>query len=426
MRRAALGSLLLTVASLSAREIPVLEPSAVAAVAKSARPGDTLVLASGEWADAAIIFEAHGTPEARITLRAAEPGKSVLTGRSMLRLAGDYLVVDGLHFRDPAAMKEDIIEFRRSTKALAHHSRLTNCAITSRNEKTVDPKSDHRWVGIYGADNEVDHCHFEGKATGGATAVVWLGEGNEGRHYLHENYFGPRPVLGRNGGETLRVGDSKQSMQSARCVVERNLFERCNGELECISNKSCDNIYRGNTFLAVGGTLTLRQGNRCLVEGNRFIGQGVKGTGGIRVIAEGHVVRKNQLDGLRGDHARAALCFMMGVPDSPLNAYFQVRGARLEDNVINDCSTPLVIGLADHPRAALAPIDTIFSKNVILAPDRKVIDARCDLAGVQWEDNRFHGESLGIAPQPGIIWEVSTVTLSEGLSRSAVGPSWAP
>jgi len=60
-------------------------------------------------------------------------------------------------------------------------------------------------------------------------------------------------------------------MRNSRAVVESNLFDRCDGELEIISSKSCENVYRHNTFLDCAGMLTLRHGNRCTVEGNFFI-----------------------------------------------------------------------------------------------------------------------------------------------------------
>src|SRR5258707_256657 len=92
---------------------------------------------------------------------------------------------------------------------------------------------------------------FNGQATEASptTYVVWLGHGREGGNQIDRNYFGPRAGLGANGGETIRIGDSRTSMLAANCVVEKNLFEKCNGEVECISNKSCGNIYRDNTFL---------------------------------------------------------------------------------------------------------------------------------------------------------------------------------
>jgi poly(beta-D-mannuronate) lyase len=65
--------------------------------------------------------------------------------------------------------------------------------------------------------------------------------------------FRPRPPLRRNGGETICVGYSHQSMSNSATRLEHNLFERCDGELEIVSNKSCGNVYRFNTFRECAG-----------------------------------------------------------------------------------------------------------------------------------------------------------------------------
>jgi poly(beta-D-mannuronate) lyase len=273
-------------------------------------------------------------------------------------------------------------------------------------------------------NNRIDHCSFEGKGNGGATLVVWLGAENTGKHRIDHNYFGPRPVLGRNGGETIRIGDSRTSMQSAQCIVERNLFERCDGEVECVSNKSCDNLYRENTFRAVVGTLTLRHGNRCTVEGNVFLGDFVKRTGGIRVIGEDHTVRGNHLQALTGDEARAALCFMMGVSGSAAHEYFQVKRARIEGNTIVDCKVPVVIGLRDHAKASLPPDDVVFVDNRVVSDKATIIDARCSIEGVRWSGNIFHGRVLGIPDREGIRWKAPEVKGVRPLDRAEVGPIW--
>ena len=96
-------------------------------------------------------------------------------------------------------------------------------------------------------------------------------EGSPNRHRIDHNHFGHRPPLRRNGGETIRVGNSWSSMSSSGTLVERNLFDRCDGELEIISSKSSDNVYRQNTLRACAGMLTLRHGNRCLVADNYFL-----------------------------------------------------------------------------------------------------------------------------------------------------------
>jgi len=72
-------------------------------------------------------------------------------------------------------------------------------------------------------------------------------------------------------------------------IIEHNLFVRCEGENELISNKSCNNIYRYNTLLDSKGTqLTLRHGNDCEVYGNYF-----RGTEGLRIFGDRHKIYEN-------------------------------------------------------------------------------------------------------------------------------------
>ena len=225
--------------------------------------------------------------------------------------------------------------------------------------------------------------------------------------------------------KTIRVGDSKTSMMKAACVVERNVFEKCNGEAECISNKSCGNLYRENTFLEVQGTLTLRHGNGCVVEGNVFLGNNVNGTGGIRIIGEDHQVRGNYLEKLGGDKARAGICFMMGIPDSPLNRYFQVKRARVENNVLVGCKQSFFIGLTDDKNGILPPVESVIRGNTIISPKRSLFVVSCSLTGLTFENNRCHGLELGIPAQPGLVMNPETKAAPlKALSRAEVGPKW--
>ncbi len=164
------------------------------AAVKAARPGDTIILAAGEWHDADLRFQAEGAPGKPVTVKAEAAGKAILAGSSRLRLGGRHLVADGLWFRDPVADSSEVIEFRLDSKTHASHSRITNCAVTGTGASAG--KKSCRWVSIYGTDNRVDHCWLEGKTTEGATLVVWLGFEPEGGHRIDHNFFGPRPVLG--------------------------------------------------------------------------------------------------------------------------------------------------------------------------------------------------------------------------------------
>ncbi len=317
----------------------------------NAKPGDEFVLADGEWKDKLIELHAEGTADAPITLRAQTPGKVVLTGKSGLKFSGRHINVSGLHFHNVNDANE-IIQFRTSSKSLAEHCRLTNCAITS--DAVPSNEAEQKWVSIYGKHNRVDHSHFTGKKTGGTLLVVWVA-GGDNHHQIDHNYFGPRTVLGKNGGETIRVGTSDVSMNASYTIVEDNFFEECNGEAEIVSNKSGRNIYRRNTFRECSGALTLRHGNDCRVEQNYFLGNKARGTGGVRIIGTGHVVINNYFADLEGDDSRSAISFMNGLVNSPLHGYFQVENAIVAYNTFIDCKVAMTIGVEASKKQPLAP-----------------------------------------------------------------------
>ena len=123
--------------------------------------------------------------------------------------------------------------------------------------------------------------------------VVGPGSGMAQRVHIHHNYFLDPSFHGGNGGESIRFGLSGRQHASAHGVIEYNLFEHCDGDLEVISMKSSDNTVRYNTLRDCKGTITLRHGNRTLVEGNIILG----GAGGIRVYANDHVLVNNVVQG---------------------------------------------------------------------------------------------------------------------------------
>jgi poly(beta-D-mannuronate) lyase len=336
----------------------------------AAKPGDAIVVADGTYQNADIEFFAEGTKELPITLRAQTPGKVILTGESKLRIGGTWLVVSGLSFRDGYITDGHVILFQRENGGGSTHCRLTDTSIVDYNPPNPhELRNNTYWISLYGHDNEVDHCYLKGKDTGGPTFVVWV-EGRANEHRIHHNYFAGRPPLGRNGGETMRIGLSGVSMNTSRTLVEYNLFENCDGESEIISNKSCENVYRHNTFINSQGTLCLRHGNRCTVEGNWFFGNGKRETGGIRVIGEDHKVFNNYLSGLRGHGFNAGMPIVEGIPNSPLNGYWQVKRAIIAFNTFFDCTYNVTVGAGkgtkgDLPRD-LPPLDCTFANNLMV------------------------------------------------------------
>jgi poly(beta-D-mannuronate) lyase len=383
-----------------ARDISVANATAFADAAQAARAGDTLVLKDGTWTDARLKLHATGTAKTPVTIKAQTAGKVVFTGDSRLSVGGAHIVVDGLSFQNPTG--EEVFELRLDSKNLANDCRITNCAVT--NELPAAPGKTARFVSIYGARNRIDHCYIAGKTSDGTTLVVWFSNEaqDQGRHQIDHNHFGPRPRLGKNGGETIRLGDSKTSMQTAACVVEHNLFEKCDGEVECISNKSCGNRYRHNTFKGVSGTLTLRHGNGCTVENNVFMGDGAKSAGGVRIIGEDHVVTGNHFMSLTGKDERSALCFMLGIPDSPASGYFQVKRAKVTGNVFSNCKHNILIGMSGDKKAVLPPLESEISGNTIQTTKGEAFEIKCAVDGVTMKDNHTGNEELkpGTAPPP--------------------------
>ena len=352
-----------------------------------AKPGDVIALSNGVWKDVELLFEAHGTKEKPITLTVQEKGKVTLEGFSNLRIAGENLIVKGLVFKNGYTPTNEVISFRKNEKLLANNSRLTECVIDNYNNP--ERHEQDAWVVVYGKNNRVDHCHLEGKTNRGVTLVVRLNteESRENAHRIDHNYFGPRPNLGSNGGETLRIGTSHFSLTNSKTIVEYNFFDRCNGEHEIISNKSCQNIYRFNTFYECVGTLTMRHGNETHVEGNVFIGNGKPHTGGVRVINGQQTVINNYCVGLTGHRFRGALVVMNGVPNSPLNRYFQVDGATITGNTFINCDNIQLCAGSDSERSAV-PINSVISGNVFYHEKRNNVFTIYDnIAGIEFKDN---------------------------------------
>ncbi len=350
-------------------------------------PGDTLTLADGEWRDFEIDFAARGASDRPITLTAQTPGGVRITGRSYLKMGGEHLVVSNLVFRDGWSPTGEVLSFRRSLTERANFSRITGVVIDG--FSNPDRAASDHWVALYGHDNRFDHNQLIGKTNAGATLVVVRDkvQGLENRHLIDRNFFGRRPVLGSNGGETIRVGTSHDSDSESLTTVSDNWFEHTDGEIEIVSNKSGGNVYRGNVFFEAQGAMVLRHGDGNLVENNVFIGNGVSNTGGIRVINRRNTVRNNHMQGLAGSNFGSALTIMYGVPNSPLNRYVQVDGAVIENNSLIDVrEIAFGAGLSDERSAP--PINSRFAGNLIVNTDgHDPIRVQGDMGGIVFGGN---------------------------------------
>lgn len=248
-----------------------------------AKPGDTIILKNGVYTTSEPVTIMHsGSATQPITITAETVGGVEIRGTHgfTARAGAAHVVISGFKLTHASGGNTIAVG--------AHHIRITRCTFASSGKGC--------YLGVRGDDCEVDHCEFRDKDRLGNMIDVAGEKGQVARRlHIHHNYFHnfkKSRVQGEgNGLETIRFGLSHLGMSTGGGIVEHNLFVRCEGENELISNKSCGNTYRHNTFLdSRGAQLTLRHGNDCIVEKNYF-----HNTGGLRIFGDRHKVRENFL-----------------------------------------------------------------------------------------------------------------------------------
>ncbi|MDU0353900.1 chondroitinase-B domain-containing protein [Paraglaciecola aquimarina] len=410
------------------------------------KPGGSIVLKNGTWRDFEIVFKGKGSESSPITLRAQTPGKVILSGQSNLSLGGEYLVVSGLVFKNGYTPTGEVISFRLNEDELAYHSRVTEVVID--NYSNPEKFEQDKWVVMYGQHNRFDHSNLVGKRNAGVTMTVRLNteSSQQNFHRIDHNYFGPRPTLGSNGGETLRIGTSHYSLTDSLTTIENNYFDRCDGEVEIISNKSGKNKILNNVFYESRGTLTLRHGNGNLVEGNVFFGNGVDHTGGIRIINSDQIVRNNYMEGLTGYRFGSGFTVMNGVPNSSINRYHQVNNALIENNSLFNVDHFHLAAGSDAERTA-APINSRMINNLMVNENGSDgISIFDDISGINFVgnvlptgtkptiENGFSVQDVELKrAENGLLYPTSTSLADKGVSRDIqpiskdqVGAPWYP
>lgn len=409
-------------------------------------PGDVVVLANGEWRDFEVVFAGRGSKKKPITLMSQTPGKVILTGRSNLKIGGSHILVSGLIFRNGYSPTGEVIAFRRTKEDVATDSRITEVVVDHFNQP--DRYKTDYWVALDGRRNRFDHSTLVGKSNDGVTLAVRLDlEGSkQNGHRIDHVYFGPRPVLGSNGGETIRIGTSRESMFNSNTVVENNVFDRTDGEIEIVSIKSGANVVRNNLFVESRGAVVLRHGDGNLVERNVFLGKGKEHSGGVRVINRNQIVRGNYMEGLRGVGFAGALTVMNGVPNSPVNRYVQVSNALIANNSIIDSARITLAAGSDTERSA-PPVNSKLVRNLMVFSDAsKPVEIEDDISGIDFSDNvivtKKAAAKFPLATQQpvklaraenGLLYPVDAALATFGAPRDLkimsvddVGASWYP
>lgn len=393
----------------TARNVRVALPGVTDAL-KNASASDTIIISEGTWNDVTLKWTSPGFP---VYVKADVPGTVVISGKSSLRLSGDSLTVDGLDFINAHPEKGHVIEFRNGHRK-ANATRLTNIFMDGCNPESRDQKSSY--IMLYGRNNRVDHSTLQGKLNLGVTLCVSLNDSLslKNNHRIDHNYFGPRPVFGSNGAETMRIGTSPESYEISATVVEDNLFEQCNGEVEIISVKSCGNKILNNTFYECQGLVALRHGRNNLVEGNFFAGNHVRNTGGVRVVDAGHIIRNNCFVDLSGRRFFSALAIMNAVPNSLPNRYVQVDNIDVSNNIFYDC-TNIEFGTGNDAERTDPPTNVRFNDNTIYTDKTDPYTFIDESSDIRFKNNTI--KKLSPAAKPKL--DIEAVRAKVGAVRSA-------
>ena len=427
---------------LSAAEHAARDARELAAAIAKAEPGDVVTLADGTWRDAAINVNRGGTPAAPLRLRAETAGKVILTGTSSLTFSAPHIVVDGLLFQGGALAKGNVVQFN------SDDCRLTNSAVIDYNPPSS--ATGYYWVYLNGNRNRVDRCTFSGK---NHHQPLVGNDGTNSRYNVVEYCrFKDVAHVSQNGREIFRVwgygGNEELGPDGAFFTIASNLFERAHGEgAEIISLKSNRNVVRNNTIRATRGGITNRSGNYNTIEGNFILGDGERGTYGIRITGQHHTVVHNYIEGvgyginlMAGEHFLTALMerfqpiLREGTVHGRVPRYNQPRNTTIAYNtLVNNSDADLRIG-GDYNwpngQRMLLPESCYIAHNLIYksgegvavaitAPDTKPPLDKFVFAPNTYEGNIVSGGTIEAAPVPGgiAIAELTLERVANGTLR---------
>ena len=389
------------------------------------RPGDTIILADGNYKGFSIIG-VKATEENPIHIKAQNYGKAVFTTGLILIRNCEYITLDSFKITFPG---ETITTSDGKVRTVGVFIDQSNyCRVTTCSFKMETNKDGTEWVFIFGRSeyNRVDYCEF-GPFTN-----------NKGGHYVFPcsnqyiegydisainndrtewvNGNGPyNPNVPRytridhnyfydnTKSETICLGGAgiAGDYQNMGNVVEYNLLVNCSGDAEMIAIKGSNNIVRYNTVIESNGMISSRAGNNNEIYGNYMLQGGKKGTGGIKIYEKGHKVYNNYVEGT------VDLAFLFGsgngyadkYPDGRLAfTHAQVVGAQVVSNTfvgVNEWQVRSGWTNSASKKSGnkpLTPVDSIFANNLIIGDTYSLLFEEGQLQTVLYANNIIDGQ----------------------------------
>jgi len=392
-RKLSLAVILSTVAAaVSAADIKVSSLDELQTAINSATPGAHIIVVDGVYdATNPIVISQKGTAHKPVVISAENIGGAEISGAIgfLLKSNAAYVTIEGFKFTHATGIEEH--GGGEMIGAGASHCRYT------RNIFELSGKSRGYYLMISGDDTEIDHNSFQNKFTIGQMIIIHGPSTNlmAQRTWIHQNIFTNFPDAHGNNCSSIQIGVSGRSLSPAHALVENNLFIRCRGENENICNKSCDNIYRFNTFEDNCSELSLRHGDRNIVYANFFLG-----TDGLRMFGKNDKIFSNYFEDChRGIHIGNGDGV---VPASKLTSHDRPDGMQIAFNTIVNCTNSVMM-LAR--RNGLGATNIIF-KNNIVAGGKNLVAIEGAMTHSVVKNNLFWGNTNGVGEYAsGFIFE---------------------
>ena len=332
------------------------------------KPGDKLLLVSGDWIDSNLKFEGSGTKENPILICPDKPKGVVFKGKSNAIFSGTNIIVHDLEFRnvEPTAQNNVIFrigngESKPADSCIFHQIRFLNCGSSNPNHWS----SQKIWLmSACGLDNTVANCTFDGfHHIGQMISAAKLPTNGLQRLHIINNKFANRPHLdNQNGYEIIQIGWSGVRGASSGSLIMGNTFEKCDGENELITLKASDIVLKNNRVIGCQGVFCLRTASRVLVQENIFDGQGRPNTGGIRIQGSDHVIFRNSFRnlGLPENYYYWPISLMASNLEQFHNSadpggYSRSKNILIANNSFENCKKGIAVGIYPRKEYPLLP-----------------------------------------------------------------------
>ncbi len=294
----------------------------VAPALSRVRPGQTIILKSGEYRGD-ITIQQCGTMDRPVHITAEHPGGAVIVGSCWYLYDVSDVAISKLTFRDAPGGAISVVGAcrRNSFRELL----FENCSRAKRPSCTL-------FFGGSGAQcNMVENCTFrhdtaeelDGCDVEHATVAVMVAEGDQDGQPANADFVVRCNEFVNYGyGVIVGAGDGSRGLYGH--VVEFNALDNCGGD--ALRIKCGDTTVRGNRVNRAGGSaVAVLAGAASTVVGNRIVDCG----NGVRLCGEAHTVASNLFA-----RCRAQAVHVAGDYRSDLRAG---SAALIEYNTIVDC-----------------------------------------------------------------------------------------